>query len=341
MEATLQGEVTVMQQVTAMLTGSAWARTEQTAYIRVTGTDRMRWLNGMLTNSIQELAPGHASYNFALNAQGRILGDMNVMAPDEGEALLIQTDRSQVQPLMAHLDHFVIMDDVELQDASGEFHGILLVGPHSGAVLGRLGLTAPAEPLRLQTAAWNGAPVAVFHAYSPLVPRFELWSDETTVSSLLSAMSGAAVSLSAEALEDLRVLEGTPRYGVDIRNTEKAHDLAQETTQEGVPSRALHFSKGCYLGQEIVERVRSRGSVHRAFSGFRLTGTLPHSGTLLQVNGKSAGELTTVAAIPFETGTVQLALGYIRRQLLETNTRLEYPGGIAEPARLPYRGAAA
>ena len=132
-------------------------------------------------------------------------------------------------------------------------------------------------------------------------------------------------------LEAFRILSGTPRYGVDIRNTATAHDLPQETAQ----TRALHFSKGCYLGQEIVERIRSRGNVHRTFSGFELTGALPAPGTTLTAEGKPAGELTSVAAIPLAT-PVQLALGYIRREALERKLPLDYPGGTATPIPLPY-----
>jgi folate-binding protein YgfZ len=152
-----------------------------------------------------------------------------------------------------------------------------------------------------------------------------------------------ATPVSSEALEALRILEGTPRYGIDIRNNETAHDLPQETGQ----TRALHFSKGCYLGQEIVERIRSRGNVHRTFSGFSLTGALPEPGAVLTAEGKPVGELTSVAAIPLpESSTqpahiVQLALGYVRREALPVtaqarNLPIEYPGGVATPTALPY-----
>ena len=157
------------------------------------------------------------------------------------------------------------------------------------------------------------------------------WSDPATIGTLTAA---GATSVSPSALEHLRILSGTPRYGTDIRNTATAHDLPQETAQ----TRALHFSKGCYLGQEIVERIRSRGNVHRTFHGFQLTGTLPDPGTVLTADSdaKPVGELTSVAAIPLPTGLVQLALGYIRREALDRNLSLSYPGGTATPVALPY-----
>jgi aminomethyltransferase len=188
----------------------------------------------------------------------------------------------------------------------------------------------------MQAGTWNGGAVSVIRGYGPLVPRFEVWAKTETIDSLIGALSQDGTRLSKAALEHLRVLEGIPRYGADIRDTEKAHDLAQETAAVGTESRALHFSKGCYLGQEIVERIRSRGNVHRALSGFELTGALPAPGVPLQAEGKPVGELTSVAAIPLHGNTVQFALGYIRREALERKLPLGYPGGTAAPVALPY-----
>jgi aminomethyltransferase len=109
-----------------------------------------------------------------------------------------------------------------------------------------------------------------------------------------------------EALELWRIASGIPKYGVDIRE----RDLPQETEQE----RALNFIKGCYVGQEIVERIRSRGAVHRRFIGFRFTGQLPPPGTKVQASGKDVGEVTSAAAVPTASGEVLLGLGYIRRE---------------------------
>ena len=131
-------------------------------------------------------------------------------------------------------------------------------------------------------------------------------------------------------LDAFRIAEGIPLYGVDIQE----RDLPQETAQ----MRALHFSKGCYQGQEIVERIHSRGTVHRAFTGFLLTGVLPATGTLLEAEGKPVAELTSVAAIPLvdRATPVQLALGIIRREALDRKLPMNYPGGVATPIALPY-----
>ncbi|WP_213806195.1 folate-binding protein [Granulicella sp. dw_53] len=337
MSPTIQPETSTPQapavdlQLAALLGGSALSPLLDTGWIRITGDDRVRWLNGMVTNSIQELQPGQGNYSFLLNAQGRIQGDAHVFAePAEFEALLLETSLSQVPNLITLLDHFIIMDDVELTDVSATRSGLLVAGPQAPALLDSLLLPASdLPPLQLKTILWRTSEVTILHAHSPLVPRFELWADAATISVLTSALQEAgATSVTQTALEDLRVLEGTPRYGTDIRD----RDLPQETVQ----TRALHFAKGCYLGQEIVERIRSRGNVHRTFTAFRLEGALPAAGTLLEAEGKQIGELTSVCAISLSNQHLQLALGYTRREALDRNLPLTYPGGIAIPVPAPF-----
>ncbi|CAN5668747.1 glycine cleavage T C-terminal barrel domain-containing protein [soil metagenome] len=325
----------------ALLTHAAIAPLADTGWLRITGDDRVRWLNGMVTNSIQELTPGQGNYSFILSAQGRIQGDAFIFVEpdatdaDASGALLLETSAAQLPVLSTLLDRFIIMDDVELADISAARAGLLIAGPEAAALLESLGLPCgDLAPLRLKTAQWKSNEVNILQAHSPLGPRFELWADPGTIAELTEALQQAgAIRVTSPALEALRILEGTPRYNTDIRDRE----LPQETAQH----RALHFSKGCYLGQEIVERIRSRGQVHRTFTGFRLEGAIPPAGTLLEVDGKQIGELTSVAVIPLPTGPIQLALGYVRREALERNLVLTYPGGTAAPVSTPFTVTAA
>ncbi|HMG03603.1 MAG TPA: hypothetical protein VK596_10750 [Edaphobacter sp.] len=310
-------------QLNALLQGAAIANLEQTGWIRVTGSDRVRWLNGMATNSVQDLTAGSGAYNFFLNAQGRIQAVGNIFAA--ADELLIETSRQQIATLIPYLDHYIIMDDVELADISAERHGLTIIGPQAATLLAGLGLSADAlKELENRTLSWNSTTVSVIRAYGPLVPRYEIWSDRADdILALQKALEEAgATPCEPAALDWLRLLEGTPLYGVDIRD----RDLPQETNQ----TRALHFNKGCYLGQEIVERIRSRGNVHRTFTAFLLDGTLPEPGAILQSAGKPAGELTSVAAIPLPGNhgpNLQRALGYIRREALERHEPVQYSGG--------------
>jgi len=321
-------------QLAALLQGTGVSRLDHMGWVRVTGEDRVRWLNGMVTNSIQQLKDGEGNYNFLLTVQGRIQGDATIFA--EPDALLMETAASQVPGLMTLLDRFIIMDNVELANATGAQSGLLIAGPKAPSLLARIGVNVEdLEILQKRTMPWNAAQISVLHTESPLIPRFELWADPHSTPKLFEALQNAgAVLCETQSLEWLRILEGTPLYGTDIRDRE----LPQETGQ----TRALNFSKGCYLGQEIVERIRSRGNVHRTFSAFRLDGELPAAGALLEADSKQIGELTSVAAIPLPTDgkIVQLALGYVRREALDRSSALHYAGGIAVPVSLPFSAAA-
>jgi folate-binding protein YgfZ len=314
-------------QLTALLGHAGVYKLAGTGWLRVTGGDRLRWLAGMLTNGIQQQELGTGSYNFILSAQGRIQGDCYAYVREED--VLLQTSAEQVQQLMTLLDRFIIMDDVELADVSAEWHGIGVAGPKAAEILATVSPEGAdsMQPLQLRTYESKSMLIA---AYSPIVPRFEIWcSDITEAAAVRSALVAAgATDCNAASAEDLRILSGVPRYGIDIRDK----DLPQETAQ----TRALSFSKGCYIGQEIVERIRSRGAVHRTFTGFLIEGELPAAGTTLELDGKAAGEITSAVAIPFKQGEKKIALGYIRREALVQKKPLTYSGGNATPIELPF-----
>jgi folate-binding protein YgfZ len=286
----------------------------------------------MVTNNIAALAPGEGNYNFLLNAQGRIQGDCTIYRePGDGPAtFLLETQNSQLETVQKTLDHFIIMDDVELAPVD-DLSGILVAGPQALSIVMALGTAnhqanpcspaaqgPPPQTVNLKQTVYAGAPVSLIQAHSPLVPRFEIWSAPSTTAGILAELrSTCALPASAADLEAYRIYSGTPKFGIDIRD----RDLPQETGQ----THALHFAKGCYLGQEIVERIRSRGQVHRQFTQFKLTGSLPTLPAPLEANSKPAGELTSAAQI----GDTIYALGYARREALDTHQPLTYPGGTA------------
>lgn len=317
-------------QVKPLLQGAGIAALDLTGWIRITGSDRVRWLNGMATNSVQELTPGQGGYNFFLNVQGRIQGDGYIFA--SSDALLLETAKPQILTLIPYLDHYIIMDDVELADVTSERHGITIVGPQAQSTLAQLGLAVDQlNELEYIELGWNSTKLAIIHTYSPIVPRFELWADTPAgAEALLAALkTTGATPCEPAVFEALRILEGRPLYGTDIRD----RDLPQETNQ----ARALHFAKGCYLGQEIVERIRSRGNVHRTFMAFRLSGSsAPTRGTTLESAGKPAGELTSIVTVEDDQGQpIHLALGYARREALDRHEPLQYSGGTAQPVSAP------
>jgi folate-binding protein YgfZ len=306
--------------------------------VAVRGQDRFRWLSGMVTNTVNDLPANGGAWNLVLNAQGRIQGDLHVwregedalppqrpgpVAGDPGLELEIAAD--QYGRLLAHLDHFIIMDDVELAplslDADGELTGetpLGLAGPLAAGVLARLGLPELREPLTSARTNWNGQQMQVIRGYGVLVPHYELWVQAVQIPALWQALTEAgACPVGADALEAFRIAEGIPAYGIDI--AEK--DLAQETSQ----MRALSFNKGCYLGQEIVERIRSRGSVHRHLRPLELFGPLPTAGTELTLDdGTAAGKITSAAELPLASRRRCFALAMIRGEAELRNQRFTY-----------------
>jgi len=328
-------------ELAAIREGAAIAPITDRAFLRITGPDATRWLNGMVTNSIQSLQPGEGNYNFLLNAQGRIQGDCTIYRePFVEPTYVLETDSNQLENIHQLLDKFIIMDEVELiagLNVDGTSiekapRGLSIQGALAGKILlntivARDHITSfvePPPPASMTRASLDGSEVVILTSPNS-GGTFEVWcSDTRHIKELYRVWEFyKACPISPEAIEAHRILTSTPKYGQDIRNTETAKDLPQETGQ----THALHFAKGCYLGQEIVERIRSRGQVHRTFTQFHLTGTLPELPAKLEANGKPAGELTSAIQI----GDDIIALGYARREALDTKQPLTYPGGTATP----------
>jgi aminomethyltransferase len=299
------------------------------AKLLVTGGDRARWMNGMVTNNVRDLAPGRGNYNFLLNAQGHIQGDLYIY--NRGEYLLVDTDAGQAPRLHEIFDKYIIMDDVEVTDASDKLTALGVEGPRSRAVLETAGLKfRTLQPLEVEDLTWSGVGLSVVRRAKENVEGYELWLAPGNAPALWDALLKAgATPVGTEALELRRIEMGVPRYGVDIRE----RDLPQETGQD----QALNFTKGCYLGQEIVERIRSRGAVHRTFTGFRVAGPAPAPGAKVQAAGKDAGEITSVASLPSPNGGRTLALGYIRREAGAPGAEVEIEGSKAVVATLPEK----
>jgi aminomethyltransferase len=297
------------------------------AKLEITGNDRIRWLNGMVTNNIRDLAPGYGIYSFLLNPQGHILGDF--LSYNRGDRILVDTDQSQVEKILATFDHYIIMDDVEVTNLSDKRTSVGIAGPNSADVLKAAGFRiGELKPLQSEDIAWKQTRASVVRGEQEQYPSYEIWIAPEQASEVITALQSAATPVSREALELYRIAVGIPRYGQDIRE----RDLPQETEQ----LRALNFNKGCYVGQEIVERIRSRGNVHRKFTGFRIAGSPPAPGTKIQAQGKDVGEVTSSAVIPAAAGDRTVALGYIRREVGIPGKEIQIAESSATVSDLPF-----
>ncbi len=298
------------------------------ATIKVTGDDRVRWLNGMLSNNLRDLPVGRGAYNFVLNAQGHILGDL--YAYHRGDHFLLGTDRFQVPKLLPLLQRYIIMDTVELTDISGGLTVLGVQGPKSPEVLNEAGIDVSSlGVMQVEAAVWHGAATSLARMPGES-PTYEIWTAPGSTGAIWDALVAAgATPVGTDALEMFRIAAGIPRYGQDIRES----DLPQETGQ----MQALSFSKGCYVGQEIVERIRSRGAVHRQFTGFVVESGAPAPGAELTRDGKQIGELTSVLTVPASDGDRMLALGYIRREAAAAGTIVRAGAATARIEELPFK----
>jgi folate-binding protein YgfZ len=229
----------------------------------------------MTTNDVEHLTPGTGCYAYFLSAQGRILADVNLFCrPDH---FLLDTEPETREKVFRHLDAFIIADDVTLGDVTDETAAIAIEGPEAAAMLAKIGVPHPED--EFDSIEWNGA--LVVRATYTGATGFVIVVSKTERESLVNRLESAGVVRSSEeAFRIVRLENGRPRYGEEISE----RYLAQETNQ----SRALHFQKGCYLGQEIVERVRSRGQVHRVLVDVHVEATEPpEAGTKLQTRAEA------------------------------------------------------
>jgi glycine cleavage system aminomethyltransferase T len=185
--------------------------------IALIGSDRVRWLNGMVTNNVRDLRQGHGLYAFLLNPQGHILGDL--YAYNRGDSLMIDSDQSQSQKLLATFDHFIIMDDVKVANLSDQLTAIGIAGPKAREVLRRAGLEMrDLAALEFVDQTWQSMAVTVVRSDNESLESYELWLSPDGVTALCNALTkSGAKPVGTAAIELLRIAAGIPRYGQDIR----------------------------------------------------------------------------------------------------------------------------
>jgi folate-binding protein YgfZ len=271
----------------------------------------------MTTNDIQGLSPGQGTYAFFLNAQGRILGDANVFCFEDH--MLLDTEPETRQKLYEHLDRYIIADDVALEDVTTVVATVAVEGPDALAMLESLGAVIPETALAWSE--WDGRTIA--RADSTGSGGCTIFLPAADKPALIGQLARAgAVEATPDDARIVRIEHGKPRYGEEI--TERY--LVQETGQ----LHAVHFSKGCYLGQEIVERVRSRAQIHRVLRRLEIDAAEPpQPGAKLTSGDASAAEIVSAVFSPALSKVV--ALAYVRVQFAEPHTGLSLDG---VPARV-------
>ena len=290
---------------------AAWLDLGSRGKILARGEDRVRLLHAMTTNHVEQLTPGGGCYAFFLDAQGHILGDVNLFAMPEH--LLLDTEPETSRKIFEHIDRYIIADDVSLEDITASTATLALEGPQATEVLASLG--SPVPEAAHAHVEWG--PRTVARVDSTGAGGFFLFFPTGEKSELARQLeaAGAAAATPEDALM-VRLENGRPRYGEDIT---EGH-IPQETQM----LHAVHFSKGCYLGQEIVERVRSRGHVNRLLVRLAIDGEQPPApGTKF-----TGGEITSAAYSP-ALGKV-IAFGYVRAEHARAGNKLLVDGAPGE-----------
>jgi aminomethyltransferase len=299
----------------ALRTGAAWIDLSDRGQIRVTGDDRARLLHAMSTNDINNLAVHDGLYAFFLTAQGRIISDAYIYKL--GESFLLDTEPESAAKLREHLEKFIIADDVYLEDPTDQWAIVAIEGPDSLDRAAELGIAVPEKHYSLNE--WDGGFVARVAATGPAGVRIFVAPEKKN--NLAERLESAGIlNATSDEARIIRLENGIPRCGEDISE----RYLVQETQQ----LHGVHTNKGCYLGQEIVERVRSRGQVHRLLTPIRITSTTPPPrGTKLILNGNDVAEITSAAYSPALGEVVGLA--YVRTEVAHAKPELSVPGALA------------
>jgi len=302
----------------ALRKAAAWFDVSSRGKILVTGEDNARLLHAMSTNDVKNLAEGAGLYAFFLTDKGRIIADSYVYHRPDG--FMLDTEPETATVLREHLDRYIIADDATLEDETGKLAAIALEGPGSLEVAAALDLPIPTSVFG--TISWRDGFVARVSVTG--APGLRVFLSVAEKAALINRLEAANIPEAVPAeVRVVRLEHGSARFGEDI----SSRYLAQETQMP----HAVHSNKGCYLGQEIVERVRAQGQVHRLLAPVRIASTdPPEPGAKLLAGGNPVAEITSAAYSP-ALGEV-VAMAYVRREALHDKPALVVANSSPEMA---------
>jgi folate-binding protein YgfZ len=303
--------------------------------IIVSGDDRASYLHGLFTNDIAGLKAGEGCYAAYLTAQGRLISDLHVYAL--GDAILLSLPGEVKDAVLAKLDQFIFTEDVQLGDVSATFGQVAVVGPEAAPAIGAaIGSELTATLLAMAAhgnarAQWAGNPVILVRIDDAGEPGFEIFVETARADALKNALAAAGVAaLDAETADTIRIESGVPLFHRDM-------DEDTIPLEAGIEGRAISFTKGCYVGQEVIIRVmhRGHGRVARKLVGLTLDGErVPVSGALIHAGDREIGRVTSATWSPALVRPI--ALGYVHRDFAASGTVVSVDGAAAHVASLPF-----
>ncbi len=285
---------------------AALAEKDWYGILKLTGAERVSWLQGMVTNDVQKLTPGAGCYAAHLTSQGKIVAHMQILADED--ALWLSLERAALPKLAAAFDKLLIMEDVQVQDVSGDYDILSVTGPKAGSVL----------------ESWLDEPLGLTNLYSHRIFEqcrvirselgFDLWisrGDADKVVRSLAASGATAIDLGT--WDVIRTEAGIPIYGVDIDET---------TTMPEIGENGISYDKGCYVGQEVVAKVKYIGHVNRRFVGLTIPGEdIPELKSPIYKGEKEVGYVTTSLFSPGLNKPI--ALGFVSGSAYVAGTEVE------------------
>jgi folate-binding protein YgfZ len=302
--------------------------------IVLSGPDRASFLQGLLTNDVGGLKAGEGRYSAYLTPQGRMITDLYVY--EIGDVMLVALPLATKDAVLARLDQFIFSEDVQLGDVTAAFSTVAIIGPAAatvvagivGADAGALASFAEHASVRVQ---FDGTPAIVTRVVDTGEPGFDVYVEPPHLDALVHALKHAGIEpIDAATADVLRIEAGLPVFGRDM----------DETTiplEAGIEQRAISFTKGCYVGQEVIIRVlhRGHGRVAKRLVGLTVDGdAVPSEGASIAGNGNEIGTVTSSAWSPALDKPI--ALGYVHRDFTAPGTEVEIAGTRAIVTALPF-----
>ncbi len=285
---------------------AALAEKDWAGVLKFTGSERVSWLQGMVTNDVQKLTPGKGCYAAHLTAQGKIVGQMQILADED--ALWLSLERAAVPRLVQAFDKLLIMEDVQIQDVSDEHDILSVIGPNAAAILE----TWLDEPLKL-TEPYSHQK---FEQYRVVLSDlgYDVWVSRGHADKVLRSLArSGATAIDKGTWDVLRTEAGIPIYGMDIDET---------TTLPELGEKGISYDKGCYVGQEVVAKVKYIGHVNRRFVGLLLSDAeLAEAKSPIHKGEREVGYVTTSLFSPGLNKPI--ALGFVSRNAYAPGTEVE------------------
>jgi folate-binding protein YgfZ len=293
--------------------------------IEVSGTEAAQFLNGLITNDVKKME----NYSWMLaafaNAQGRLLALARVLRIED--KFLFDVDAANYAKILQNLTRFTFAGDFRINDLTNNLRLVAINGERAFEIVNRQ-LEVPNAPDKIAASEFQNKTVFVIRDSQTAAKGFDLFAPKAIYDAVKNyLLDGGAIEISEDVREVLRVEAGTPKYGTDVDET----TVVLETGQD----RAVSFTKGCYIGQEIIARIYFRGHVAKRLSGLVLSAEAAPGDELKSSEGKNAGRITSVVFSPALQKFVALAL--VRWEFLAEGTKLNVGENITgQIVELPF-----